>query len=126
MLSPTISLQAYVQPLVSVGTYASLRQLAARKTYDFPRYGTDIGTVTPGPLPRTYTVDPDGAGPARPFIIANPDFNLKSLRLNTILRWEWRPGSTLYFVWTESRRDDAHPGEFAYRPRRRRPAQRSS
>jgi len=114
VLSPTISLQAYVQPLVSVGTYASLRQLAARKTYDFPRYGTDIGTVTRGPLGNAYTVDPDGAGPASPFVLADPDFNLKSLRLNTILRWEWRPGSTLYFVWTESRRDDAHPGDFAF------------
>ena len=70
--------------------------------------------MTSGPVPNIYTVDPDGGGPAQPFAVANPDFNLKSLRVNTILRWEWRPGSTLYFVWTESRRDDAHPGEFAF------------
>jgi hypothetical protein len=114
VLSPTVSLQAYVQPLVSVGQYDSVRELAARETYDFPRYGTDIGTVTPGPSARTLTIDPDGSGPAHPFVLPDPDFNVKSLRLNTILRWEWRPGSTFYFVWTESRRDDTHPGVFSF------------
>ena len=75
---------------------------------------------TSGPSPRarcraTFTIDPDGDGPAAPFTLADPDFNLKSFRLNTILRWEWRPGSTLFFVWTESRRDDTRPGTFAFR-----------
>ena len=114
VLSPTVSLQAYVQPLVSVGNYDSVRQLAARKTYEFPRYGIDLGTIQPGPTPRTLTIDPDGGGPAKPFVLPDPDFNVKSLRLNAILRWEWRPGSTLYVVWTENRRDDTHPGDFAF------------
>jgi hypothetical protein len=114
VLSPRVSLQAYVQPLVSVGRYDSIRQLAARKTYDFPRYGTDLGTLTPGPSARTFTIDPDGVGPATPFVLPDPDFNVKSLRLNAILRWEWRPGSTFYVVWTQSRRDDTRPGVFAF------------
>jgi len=31
-----------------------------------------------------------------------PTFNFKSLRLNTVLRWEWRPGSAIYAVWTQA------------------------
>jgi len=27
------------------------------------------------------------------------------LRSNTVLRWEYRPGSTLYLVWTHGRGD---------------------
>ena len=42
----------------------------------------------------------------------DPDFNFKSLRFNAIFRWEWRPGSTMYFVWTAQREDLAHPGQF--------------
>jgi hypothetical protein len=35
--------------------------------------------------------------------IANPDFNVLSFRSNVVVRWEWRPGSTLYLVWQQSR-----------------------
>ena len=31
------------------------------------------------------------------------DFTLTSLRGNAVLRWEWRPGSTLYVVWQQDR-----------------------
>ena len=31
------------------------------------------------------------------------DFNVQSLRSNVVLRWEWRPGSTLYLVWQQDR-----------------------
>src|SRR6267142_6882630 len=31
------------------------------------------------------------------------DFNVRSFRRNVVLRWEWRPGSTLYAVWQEDR-----------------------
>lgn len=33
----------------------------------------------------------------------NPDFNLQSFNLNFILRWEYKTGSVLYFVITQSR-----------------------
>jgi hypothetical protein len=59
-----------------------------------------------------YTVDPDGAaGAAAPFTFYNPDFNYKSLRGTVVLRWEYRPGSLLYFVWTQNRADFANPGD---------------
>ncbi|MCK6561722.1 carbohydrate binding family 9 domain-containing protein [candidate division KSB1 bacterium] len=34
----------------------------------------------------------------------NHDFNDRSFHLNLVWRWEYRPGSTLYLVWTQSRR----------------------
>jgi hypothetical protein len=35
------------------------------------------------------------------------DFNVRSFRSNLVLRWEWRPGSTLYVVWQQDREADA-------------------
>jgi hypothetical protein len=32
-----------------------------------------------------------------------PDFNMKSFNSNVVLRWEYRPGSTLFLVWTQNR-----------------------
>ena len=37
---------------------------------------------------------------------------MRFLRLNAIFRWEFRPGSSLFVVWTQQRRDRAPSGEF--------------
>ena len=62
---------------------------------------------------REFTADPDGDGPAPSFNFSDPSFNFKSLRVNAVFRWEWKLGSTLYFVWTENRQDFSDPGRFS-------------
>jgi hypothetical protein len=84
--SPTLSLQLYAQPLISAGKYDQFRQLARPRSYDF-----------------TSTAAP-----------SNPDFTFASLRGNAVLRWEYLPGSTLFFVWTQSRQDATDVGDFAF------------
>jgi hypothetical protein len=111
-LTPRISLQVYAEPFVGVGEFGAPKELAQAGTFDFLRYGLDVGTLAFDPRTQTYTVDPDGAGPARSFVIANQDFNAKSLVAKAVLRWEWRPGSTFYAAWTQQRFNDAFPGEF--------------
>jgi hypothetical protein len=112
LLSPRLSVQVYMQPLVSVGDYTDFKALARPRTYDFVRFGRDRGLLAFDATSRRYTVDPGDGG--APFAFADPDFNFKSLRLNAVLRWEWRPGSALYVVWTEERRDFANPGELVF------------
>jgi hypothetical protein len=112
VLSPKISLQIYMQPLVSVGDYEEFKELARPRTFEFIRIGRDRGALAYDSTTRQYSVMPGDGG--IPFAFGNPNFNFKSLRLNAIFRWEWRPGSAMYFVWTEQRQDLAHPGEFAF------------
>jgi hypothetical protein len=57
-------------------------------------------------------VDPDGSGPAQAFTLLNPDFKVRSLRGNAVLRWEYSPGATLYLVWQQRRFRDDPGGEF--------------
>jgi uncharacterized protein DUF5916 len=110
--SPALSFQLYAQPYAFAGDYSGFKELAARKTFDFNTYGRDNGsTVTPGDPavcgedgPALCAgVDPDGPGPAKQFALYNPDFRTRSLKTNAVLRWEYRPGSTLFLVWTHSR-----------------------
>jgi hypothetical protein len=56
-------------------------------------------------------VDFDGDG-TLDFRFPDPDFNLRSLRGNAVLRWEFRPGSTLFLVWQHDVRDRAPLGDF--------------
>jgi hypothetical protein len=111
VLSPKLSLQLYTQALLSSGDYPTIRELAAPRTYDFPVYGVDVGTIARDPELPVYVVDPDAAGPAPSFRIPVPDFNFKSLRVNAVLRWEFRPGSAAYVVWTQRREDGRNPGD---------------
>ena len=116
ILSPKMSLQVYAQPLISVGRYEGFKQLARPRTYDFLRYGVDLGFITYDPASSTYAVYPAGGPGSSSFTFDNPDFNFKSLRFNAVFRWEFRPGSTFYFVWTQQRVDQSRPGRFALGP----------
>jgi hypothetical protein len=98
-----LTLEVYTQPFISSGDYGALQELAGPRTFEFLEYGSDVGTVTRGTDGR-YTIDPAGDG-AQTFSVSDRDFNARSLLGNAVLRWEWRPGSTLYLVWQQSRSD---------------------
>jgi len=109
--TPRLTLQAYLQPYLAVGTYGAFKELARPRSFDYAVYGAAGGASTIEYADVVYTVDPDGAaGPAAPFTLDNPDFNYKSMRGTIVFRWEYRPGSLIYFVWTQNRADYANPG----------------
>jgi hypothetical protein len=82
--SPNLSLQTYAQPFVSKGTYSNVRQLSA--------------------TPRANAYEDRYAAYANPSVTANPGgFNFKQLASNVVMRWEYKPGSTLFVVWNQGR-----------------------
>jgi hypothetical protein len=103
--TPNLSLQTFIQPLLSAGNYTDFKELARPRTFDFVHYGAAYD-------PSTGLVTPADGG--TPFTISNPDFNFRSLRGNAVLRWEYSPGSTLYFVWTQERSQDDGNGDFEF------------
>ena len=81
--TPTMSLQLYAQPFVSKGTYTDVRELAqpraARYGDRFQAYGDTAVTNNPG------------------------GFNVQAFRSNVVFRWEYRPGSSIFLVWSQGR-----------------------
>ncbi len=109
-MSPTLSVQLYAQPFTFAGDFTDLKELAAPRAFAFLVYGRDAGSTDSviatdaAGRPAVYRIDPDGSGgPAAPFTLGNPDFRTRAFQVKTVLRWEYRPGSTLFLVWTESR-----------------------
>jgi hypothetical protein len=100
--TPTLTLQLFAQPFLASGHYTSFKEFAKVKSGSMIFYGKDNGS-TIAPTADGYRVDPDGAGAASSFEFGNPDFNVRSLRGTAVMRWEYRPGSTLFFVWTQQR-----------------------
>ncbi|NNM06333.1 MAG: hypothetical protein HKO65_14675, partial [Gemmatimonadetes bacterium] len=107
--TPRLSLQLYLQPFLAKGDYARFKELHEPREWGWDVYGEDAGTISA--VGGGYDVDPDGNGPAEPFSLPNPDFNVRSLRGNAVLRWEYRPGSTVYLVWQQRRFGTALYGE---------------
>ncbi|MFL5575778.1 MAG: DUF5916 domain-containing protein [Gemmatimonadaceae bacterium] len=110
--TPGLTLELFAQPFIASGDYFDFKEFAAPRTQRKLVYGRDLGTITPvrtaAGADSAYVVT-DGRG-ASPFSFENPDFNSRSLRGNAVLRWEYRPGSTLFFVWTQERSADAPTG----------------
>jgi hypothetical protein len=122
--TPALSLQLYLQPLLSSGDYVAYKQLAAPGTYDFRRFAegqaTTIGGTTVcsgGTICRdaagTQHVDLDGNGSAD-YSFDDEDFNVRSLRGNAVLRWEYRPGSTVFVVWQRQQEGSVNVGDFDF------------
>lgn len=75
--TPTVSLDVFAQPFIATGDYGEARSLRAARGFEF---------------------DPYAAEDTR-----DRDFVSRSLRGNAVLRWEWKPGSTLFLVWQQRR-----------------------
>jgi hypothetical protein len=95
-IRPDLNIDVYAEPFASSGRYSNVGELVRGGTRERLIYGTR-GTTLARDSAGDWIVD-GGSGPIR---VANPDFSVRSLRSNVVLRWEWRPGSTLYIVWQQ-------------------------
>jgi len=90
-MTPNLSLQFYGQPFTSSGGYSNWREL------NDPRADKYDDRFKP------YASDPGG-------------FSFKEFRSNTVLRWEYKPGSTLFLVWAQGREDSGdRVNDFSFR-----------
>ena len=110
--TPSLTFELYVQPFIASAAYARYKEFAAPRELTKLVYGEDVGTIAARPGdPAGFVVDPDSPGPAESFELDDPSFTLRSLRGNAVLRWEYRPGSTLFFVWTLDHQDALAGGD---------------
>jgi hypothetical protein len=109
--TPRLSLQLYVQPLIVSGDFSEFKEFAQPRTFEFDVYGKNRGSISRDPGTGVYTVDP---GNGSTFQFDDPDFNFRSLLGNAVMRWEYRPGSTLFVVWQQRRTGVEPIGDFAF------------
>ncbi len=123
--TPLLTLQLFAQPLISSGNYLTYKQLEQAESYDFDVFeeGTAVTVgnevvCTGGRIcmdkTRTQHVDFDADG-TTDFSFSDRNFNVRSLRLNAVLRWEYRPGSTIFLVWQQGRSQRIDDGTFDFR-----------
>jgi hypothetical protein len=85
------SLELYAQPFISIGDYTNARELIRPDSYDLVPYTRDG------------------------FRAEHHDFSSSAVNMNLVYRWEYRPGSTLFLVWTHSRSSYREAGSLSDR-----------
>lgn len=83
-LTPDLTFEFYGEPFTSSGTYSDVREVnatpeASAYAARFDAYAAPAGTPT--------------------------SFTFGQIRTNTVVRWEFRPGSALFLVWAHGRGD---------------------
>ena len=108
--TPTLSLQLYAEPFVSIGRYTGYRRVldahASSPADQFEELGSGRVSVAGDQL--TADLDNDGVHEIQ---TDRPDFTIVSLQANAVARWEFLPGSTLFLVWQHRRSDDVVRGD---------------
>jgi hypothetical protein len=111
--TPNLSLQFYGAPFVSAGHFSRFKEVtaprAARYADRFHRFAES--ELTYDAAAEQYTVHPASA-PGSDYSFDDPAFNDRQFRSNAVLRWEYRPGSTLFVVWNQKRDDSDLSGHF--------------
>jgi hypothetical protein len=98
--TPNLSLQLYAQPFVSAGSFDDFKRVTDPRA---PRYRDRM-------QPLAASKGSDGSYSAvvndEDVRFSDPAFDFRQFLSNTVLRWEYRPGSVVYLVWSQGRTFD--------------------
>ncbi len=108
-VTPRFTLEGYFQPFIAVGDYSEFKEYKRPESDEFLVYGEEGSTID-----ENYTIDPTGGSADDAFTLYNPDFNYKALVGTLVLRWEFSPGSTMFFVWTHNGSDFQNHGRYDF------------
>jgi hypothetical protein len=110
-ITPELSVQYYGSPFIGTGRYTVFKKatdtLAHRYEDRFHAYGASEIAYDPGS--NVYRVNEAGGGAGSSYAFDNPDFSFRQFRSNLVARWEFKPGSSLYLVWSQGRTESV-PG----------------
>ncbi|MDX8339448.1 DUF5916 domain-containing protein [Draconibacterium sp. IB214405] len=95
-ITPELSLQYYGSPYVSSGKYVDYRRVNDSKAKDLNQRFEFLSRDG------NYLTDNDG-NVYHDFSSYDFDFNFQEFRSNFVARWEYKTGSTFYFVWSHNR-----------------------
>ena len=103
ILTPELTIQFWGQPFIASADYSEFKYItdphADKFTDRFHTYASN--EIFYNGASGEYLVSEAGSGLSYGF--EDPDFNVKEFLSNLVFRWEYRPGSFLYLVWSQTR-----------------------
>ncbi len=113
--TPDLSLEYWGQPFLFSGNYSGFKKVTHPDQKDFEAqfYKYTGSEIRYDAATNQYLIDDNGDGQTD-FTVDNPNFSFVEFRSNMVLRWEFVPGSTFFFVWSQQRNDTNENGNFDF------------
>lgn len=102
-LNPNFSIQFYGQPYISRGRYSNFNYVNNATAAQFNDRVSVFNQTQISENISSYLIDENLNG-ITDYSFTKPDFSFVQLRTNLVARWEYIPGSELFFVWARGGR----------------------
>ena len=113
-ITPDLTIQYWGQPFLAAMDYSRYKMVTnpqAESLEDRYHLYTD-SEIQYNEEENSYYVDENNAG-THTYSFSNPDYNYDEFLSNLVARWEYRPGSIIYLVWSQTRNYYDPTGSFA-------------
>ncbi|MCB0707188.1 MAG: carbohydrate binding family 9 domain-containing protein [Saprospiraceae bacterium] len=107
-ITPDLTIQYYGQPFISRGRYDTFKKVLDPIAADRDDRFVNIPESQISLMNGEYGVDENKDG-LSDYTFGNPDFNFMQFRSNMVARWEYKPGSELFLVWSQGVNNDGDP-----------------
>lgn len=102
IFTPKLSVQYYGSPFISTGKYSKFKKVTNPLAGEYNQrfYSYPLSEIQYNSADNKYTIaDPSGNN----YQFDNPNFSFREFKSNLVAKWEFRPGSFLYLVWSHNR-----------------------
>jgi len=110
-ITPDLTIQYYGQPFIFNAIYSNFKKIINPTTENFKDRFHEFSSDEISLVDGEYLVDADNIA-GEDYRFDNPDFNFFQFKSNFVVRWEYLPGSSVYFVWSQARTGDSDDGVF--------------
>ncbi len=112
-LSPDLTLQYWGQPFIATGKYYDHKYITSPMTDEYRGRFHTYSTSEKSWDTDHFNIDENTDG-TTDYTIGNKDFNFEEFLSNLVVRWEYKPGSSVYLVWSQTRSYSTGIGEMDY------------
>lgn len=113
-ISPDFTIQYYANPYISTGKYDRYKRILHPDSEDYAilYHIFDNSQLSYNENENTFSIDENTDGISE-YTFDNPDFNFHQFRSNLVARWEYKPGSTVFFVWSHGRSEYEQTSDYS-------------
>ncbi|MCJ7819859.1 MAG: DUF5916 domain-containing protein, partial [Bacteroidales bacterium] len=113
-ITPDLTIQYWGQPFLAAMDYSDYKMITDPKASVFTdRFHTfNSNEIRFDNNENSYFIDENRDG-TDDYSFENPDANIDEFLSNLVVRWEFRPGSTLFLVWSQTREYYEETGSFS-------------
>lgn len=106
VINANMVIQYYAEPFISTGKYRDFGVVVNPLDHYEKQQIQPVGIEGIEPVNYGIDVNQDGDIDGT---ISKPDFSFTQFRSNLVYRWEYRPGSELFLVWSQGLSDSTQP-----------------